>query len=115
MQNLSQLGVGDTEQDIEFLSHCTVRVMMSGRHHDYLTIAQLQPVIDLVYKVQSTANAKLEVRHLLKDDMLRARCEDILHGAADFDRAINHATQVLEDWIRRKVEASGPNLWRELS
>jgi HAD superfamily phosphoserine phosphatase-like hydrolase len=100
------IGVGDTEQDIDFLSHCTVRVMTSARQHDYLTITQLQPIIDLVHKVESAANAKLEVRHLLKDSRLRARCEDILHGTADFDRAINQATLVLEDRIRKKVKAS---------
>jgi phosphoserine phosphatase len=107
------IGVGDTDQDIDFLSHCTVRLMMSGHRadqlkmtQDYITTVQLQPITDLVQRAKSAASAKLDLRYLLKDEILRSRCEDILHGRANFDRAINHATQVLEERIRKKVKAS---------
>jgi uncharacterized protein (TIGR02391 family) len=45
----------------------------------------------------------------LRDSDLKARCEDLLSAPANFDRAINQATQVLEDRIRRK-SGSGTDL-----
>lgn len=39
----------------------------------------------------------------LDDKELRKRCEDILLGEDAFDRAINQATQVLEDRIKKKA------------
>ena len=42
----------------------------------------------------------------LEDKELRKRCEDILLGDAAFDRAINQATQVLEDRIKKKANLS---------
>lgn len=42
----------------------------------------------------------------IRDAELRSRCADLLVAPGNFDRAINQATQVLEDRIRRKANAS---------
>ena len=47
---------------------------------------------------------KLAVEYLIEDTQLRERCQDILMGRSHFDRAINQATQVLEDRIRTKAQ-----------
>lgn len=38
----------------------------------------------------------------IRDEELKRRCSDLLSAPGDFDRAINQATQVLEDRIRTK-------------
>jgi uncharacterized protein (TIGR02391 family) len=43
------------------------------------------------------------INALILDLSLRERCGDILRGRSNFDRAVNQATQVLEDRIRRKL------------
>jgi uncharacterized protein (TIGR02391 family) len=45
------------------------------------------------------------INALILDRTLRGRCGDILRGSFNFDRAVNQATQVLEDRIRRKLGA----------
>lgn len=40
----------------------------------------------------------------LEDEEVRKRCADILLGQNSFDRAVNQATEVLEERIRRKVK-----------
>jgi phosphoserine phosphatase len=54
------IGVGDSEQDIEFLSHCDLRVLMSGNWEDssYLTIRELQPIIDFIDNLQLKAKRR---------------------------------------------------------
>jgi phosphoserine phosphatase len=49
------IGVGDTEQDIEFLSHCDVRILMAGNRLEYLNVRELQPIIDLIGKFQTAS------------------------------------------------------------
>lgn len=46
------IGVGDTDQDTEFLSHCDVRILMTGNRIEYLNVRELQPVVDLIGKFQ---------------------------------------------------------------
>lgn len=48
------IGVGDTEQDFEFLGHCNVRVLMGGNRLEYFTVRELQPVVDVVTKFRSS-------------------------------------------------------------
>jgi hypothetical protein len=45
----------------------------------------------------------------IKDEVLKARCTDLLSAPGDFDRVINQATQVLEDRIRN-VSKNDDNL-----
>jgi uncharacterized protein (TIGR02391 family) len=52
------------------------------------------------------------IKTLIADEVLRARCGDVLCAKTNFDRAVNQATQVLEDRIRRKV-GSGVRLTGE--
>jgi phosphoserine phosphatase len=47
------IGVGDTEQDFEFLGHCNIRVLMGGNRLEYFTVRELQPIVDVVTKFQS--------------------------------------------------------------
>jgi hypothetical protein len=48
------------------------------------------------------------IEYLLSDLELRERCEDLLLASANFDRATNQATLVLEDRIRKKSQPSTP-------
>jgi len=50
------------------------------------------------------ASLKHVIEYLIQDEVLRARCEDILLASTNFDRPINQATQVLEDRIRKKAQ-----------
>jgi uncharacterized protein (TIGR02391 family) len=52
------------------------------------------------------ASLKLATKHLLQDVELRSRCIDLLAARSRYDRAINQATLVLEDRIRRKAKPS---------
>jgi len=45
---------------------------------------------------------KSAIEYLLQDEDLRNRCGDILLARSNFDRAINQATQILEERIREK-------------
>lgn len=47
---------------------------------------------------------KAAVEYLIEDQELLERCEDMLMASKNFDRAINQATQVLEDRIRKKAQ-----------
>jgi uncharacterized protein (TIGR02391 family) len=42
------------------------------------------------------------VEYLVRDPTLLARCRDLLLARSNFDRAVNQATQILEDRIRTK-------------
>lgn len=46
----------------------------------------------------------------IRDEELKRRCSDLLSAPGAFDRAINQATQVLEDRIRRKAGDGGKDL-----
>ena len=46
----------------------------------------------------------------ISDKDLKDRCGDILLGETAFDRAVNQATQILEDRIKIKAGLSGTNL-----
>jgi phosphoserine phosphatase len=46
------IGVGDSEQDLEFLSHCDIRVLLGGNRLEYFTVRELQPIIDVIRKFQ---------------------------------------------------------------
>lgn len=57
--------------------------------------------------VSKRASLKLAIEYLIQDQELRSRCQDILMASSNFDRPINQATQVLEDRIRKKAQATG--------
>jgi uncharacterized protein (TIGR02391 family) len=44
------------------------------------------------------------IEYLVRDTTLLARCRDLLLARSNFDRAINQATQILEDRIRTKAK-----------
>lgn len=47
---------------------------------------------------------KAAVAYLLSDSDLRERCQDLLLASANFDRAVNQATLILEDRIRNRSQ-----------
>jgi uncharacterized protein (TIGR02391 family) len=47
---------------------------------------------------------RLAIEYLIQDPVLLNRCRDILLAAANYDRPINQATQILEDRIRTKSQ-----------
>lgn len=50
------------------------------------------------------AQLKAAIEYLIEDPVLLSRCRDLLLAPANFDRAINQATLVLEDRIRTKAQ-----------
>jgi uncharacterized protein (TIGR02391 family) len=60
------------------------------------------------------ASLKLAIEYLIHDPILLDRCQDLLMAPSNFDRAINQATQILEDRIRKKAappkKLTGENL-----
>ncbi len=50
------------------------------------------------------ASLKLAIEYFIQDPILLSRCQDLLLASSNFDRAINQATQVLEDRIRTKAQ-----------
>jgi uncharacterized protein (TIGR02391 family) len=53
--------------------------------------------------ISKKATLKRTIESLISDPMLLERCQDLLMARSKFDRAINQATQILEDRIRRKA------------
>jgi phosphoserine phosphatase len=52
------IGVGDTDQDIEFLSHCDVRIMMHKSNRlEYLSARELQPIIGMLQKFAASEDS----------------------------------------------------------
>ena len=58
--------------------------------------------------VSKRSSLKIATSHLLQDAELRGRCLDLLDANSRFDRAINQATLVLEDRIRKKSKPPMP-------
>jgi uncharacterized protein (TIGR02391 family) len=54
--------------------------------------------------VSEKASLKRAIKYLIEDQELLSRCQGILIAPANFDIAINQATLVLEDRIRKKAE-----------
>jgi hypothetical protein len=54
--------------------------------------------------ISKKASLKLAIEYLIQDPILLSRCQDILMASSNFDRAINQATQILEDRIRTKAQ-----------
>jgi uncharacterized protein (TIGR02391 family) len=50
------------------------------------------------------SSLRIATKHLLQDAELRSRCIDLLAAGSRYDRAINQATLVLEDRIRKKAK-----------
>lgn len=53
--------------------------------------------------VSKRDSLKFTIEYLIQDNELRSRCQDLLLASSKFDRAINQATLVLEDRIRKKA------------
>lgn len=54
------------------------------------------------------SSLKIAANHLLQDSVLRSRCLDLLAASSRYDRAINQATLILEDRIRKKAKPPSP-------
>jgi uncharacterized protein (TIGR02391 family) len=54
--------------------------------------------------VSEKASLKRAIRYLIEDQELLSRCQGILIASTNFDIAINQATLVLEDRIRKKAQ-----------
>jgi len=61
---------------------------------------QLTAYLENVYHVSSEIIEIGTLYNSIKDEELKGRCADLLSAPSNFDRAINQATQVLEDRIR---------------
>ena len=88
----------------------------NGRH---LTIGEMKnhicPVIEYLknFYIESGEYQINKVGYLynsIEDGDIKARCGDILLGDGPYDRAINQATQILEDRIKVKAELEDSNL-----
>lgn len=83
--------------------------------------AKLEQVISYLEHMFHVAQNIIEIGSLynsIKDPELKDRCADLLSAPRNFDRAINQATQILEDRIRKKsgvdVKFSGTQLVNEV-
>jgi uncharacterized protein (TIGR02391 family) len=59
-------------------------------------------------RASKRASLMSATRHLLQDKDLQGRCLDLLSARSRYDRAINQATLVLEDRIRKKAKPPTP-------
>lgn len=85
-------------------------------HYDYTSVlrsrkeyleAKLFPLVSFLEQGYHPNEELVQIGSLygsLEDEELRKRCADILSGRNNFDRAVNQATMVLEDRIRRKAK-----------
>lgn len=78
-----------------------------------LTIGEMEnhicPVIEYLknFYIEDGEHQITKVGYLynsIEDSDIKSRCGDILLGEGPFDRAINQATQILEDRIKKKAE-----------
>lgn len=84
-----------------------------------LTIGEMKnhicPIIEYLknYYIESGEYQISKVGYLynsIEDGDIKARCGDILLGEGPYDRAINQATQILEDRIKNKAELKDTKL-----
>lgn len=86
-----------------------------GRYKQYLFLYQLNPIISYIENmhINSSDYQISKIGYLynsIEDKELHNRCGDILLGENAFDRAINQATQILEDRIKKKANLEKTNL-----
>ncbi len=92
------------------------KIETQGRH---LTIGEMKnhicPIIEYL-KNFFIENGEYQVSKIgylynsIEDGDIKARCGDILLGEGPYDRAINQATQILEDRIKNKANLKDTNL-----
>lgn len=67
-----------------------------------------------IHTPSKRASLRSVIEYLIQDDELRDRCQDNLLAVAHFDRAVNQATLVLEDRIRKKTQPTGKQVGENL-
>lgn len=87
----------------------------SGKYNPYSFLYQLNPIVSYIENlhINSSDYQISKVGYLynsIEDKELHSRCGDILLGETAFDRAINQATQILEDRIKKKAKLEQTNL-----
>lgn len=86
-----------------------------GKYNPYSFLYQLNPIISYIENlhINSSDYQISKIGYLynsIEDKELHDRCGDILLGETAFDRAINQATQILEDRIKKKAKLEHTNL-----
>lgn len=84
-------------------------------YNPYAFLFQLNPIISYIENlhINSSDYQISKIGYLynsIEDKELHDRCGDILLGETAFDRAINQATQILEDRIKKKAKLDKTNL-----
>lgn len=87
----------------------------SGSYNPYSFLFQLNQILTYLKNmhINSSDYQISKVGYLynsIEDKELHDRCGDILLGETAFDRAINQATQILEDRIKKKANLEKTNL-----
>lgn len=87
----------------------------SGSYNPYSFLFQLNQILTYLENMHiNSSNYQIsKVGYLynsIEDKELHDRCGDILLGETAFDRAINQATQILEDRIKKKANLEKTNL-----
>ena len=90
-------------------------VWVENEYRSETILWQIVPVITLLENMYINSSdyqiAKIGyLFHSIEDKELHDRCGDILLGEKAFDRAINQATQLLEDSIKKKANLTSTNL-----
>jgi len=106
-----QSGIGTSvyQRKLDSSKQAEVRDLLAHPVSERATIARTAKRPSLPPKPASKrASLMSATRHLLQDEDLRLRCLDLLAARSRYDRAINQATLVLEDRIRRKAKPPTP-------
>lgn len=87
----------------------------NGNFNPNSILFQLNPIISYIENmhINSSDYQISKIGYLynsIEDKELHDRCGDILLGKTAFDRAINQATQILEDRIKKKTNLESTNL-----
>jgi len=98
------IGTSTYQRNLDVTKQAEVRdalpaILVSGRNANHTSGTKTEGVTKS--SVSKKTSLKFAIEHLIEDQQLRSRCQDILMASANFDRPINQATLVLEDRIRK--------------
>lgn len=100
------LGAG-TFYSSDFGQYCETEPLRSN-------LLQLIEYLEMIHQVGRQVIEVGTLYNALHDEELKTRVSDLLSAPGNFDRAINQATQVLEDRIRKKSGADGSLTGKDL-
>jgi len=103
-----QYGIGTAlfQRKLDAPKQAEVRALLTSKSAEETVRSSGKPQVRRVPTRPASKRSSLRIatKHLLQDAELRSRCIDLLAARSRFDRAVNQATLVLEDRIRKKAK-----------